>query len=354
MKLIILLSACFLLLASGCGESGNVADDDYLPVTAEEVESDVITSTVVAGCRLESAIEAAVTPANPGRIIDVRVKEGDTVHTGDILVELSTDQQYSSAVAAASAGLSAARTRLDNAEADLARAERLLAQGAVSQTEYDMVFALYEASEASVQQARAAYRTASSMEESGLLLAPFSGTVTRVWAREGAVSSSLLVSIAGSGVMQAEMLLSSRHLNRLKEGLPAVFSTSHYPSELFQGEVVSFSQSVDPLSGLVSVMVQFHDPSARLRSGMTGTATLGLETAQDAVVLPLKALIHSGPDSYRAALVRGGTAELVEIETGISRGTMREITSGVDPGDSVIYMGNHLVENGERVRVVRQ
>ncbi|NOQ23040.1 MAG: efflux RND transporter periplasmic adaptor subunit [Candidatus Aegiribacteria sp.] len=350
-KITVSLMSVLLLLIS-CDQPEEVAEK-FLPVTVMVAETQVISSTVIAACRLESSSGAVITAMNPGRIMDVVVSEGDEVQEGDILVELSTDQQYSSAVSASSAQLTAARRVASNAGADLQRAGRLRSDGAISESEYEMAVAASASSEANVRQALAGYENARSMEESGKILAPFSGTVTRVWAKEGYLSSGPLVSISDSGVMKSELLIAGRHLQYLAEGLPVIFSTSHYPSELFPGEILSFSSSVDPVSGLVSVMVQFHGSSGRLRSGMTGTAIVGLETSQNTVVLPLQALLHKDESSWEAALVSDGIADIVPVEIGIVNGTDFEIIGGVEPGDSIIFLGHHLVVDGSHVRVVQ-
>lgn len=352
MKNILSLFLPILLLLISCGKPEEMTEK-YIPVTVIVAEPQVISSTVVAACRLESGSEAVITAMNPGRILEVAVSEGDEVLEGDILVELSTDQQYSSAVCASSAQLTAARTAASNARADLRRAARLRSDGAISESEYEMAVSVSAGSEASVRQALAGYENARSMEESGKVLAPFSGTVTRVWAREGYLSSGPLVSIADGGVMKSELLIAGSHLKHLAEGVPMIFATSHYPGELFAGEVISYSSSVDPISGLVSVMAQFHDESGRLRSGMTGTATVALQTSENTIVLPLQILLHEDETSWEVALISDGTADIVPVEIGIVNGTDFEITMGVEPGDSVIFLGNHLVVDGSAVKVVQ-
>jgi len=245
-----------------------------------------------------------------------------------------------------------AGTAASNAENNLHRAERLVAEGAISESEYEMAVSRSATSEADARQALAGYLNSTSMAESGKILAPFGGTVTRIWAKEGNVSSGPLVSLSGNGIMEAELLISDSHFQYLVEGLPVIFTTPHYPGELFAGEVKSFSSSVDRVSGLVSVIVQLHDDSGRLRSGMTGNAILALETSENAVVLPLRALLHSNDSSWEAAVIRHNTAVIVPVETGIVNGMDFEITAGIEPGDSVILLGNNLVDDGSPVRVV--
>jgi len=351
MKQSFLIYAALMIFLS-CGQPDKTAEAP-VPVTVIVPESQVISSIVVASCRLESGSEAVITSLNPGRILEVSVNEGDQVQQGEILVELSTDQQYSSAVSASSAQLMTARTLASNAEADLRRAERLRADGAISESDYEISLSVSAAAEASVRQAMAAYEAASSMEENGQILAPFSGTVSRVWAREGSLSAGPLVSITDSGIMKSELLIAGRHLQYLAEGLPVFFETSHYPGELFAGEVVSFSSSVDPVSGLVSVIAQLRDDSGRLRSGMTGMMTIGIENSTDALVLPLQVLLHKDESLWEVALVRNNVVEIVPVEIGIVNGTDCEITSGVLPGDSVVFLGHYLVDDGSAVRVVQ-
>lgn len=348
---VFLLTALFLMIS--CGQPETAADKP-IPVTVMVAEEQVISSTAVAACRLESGSEALITALNPGRILDVLVTEGDEVQEGEILVELSTDQQYSSAVSASSARITAAGTVASNARADLQRADRLRLDGAISESEYEMTVAASAAAEANVRQALSGYEHARSLEESGKIMAPFSGTVTRVWAKEGYLSSGPLVSISDGGVLKSELLIADRHFRYLADGLPVIFVTSHYPGELFSGEVVSFSSSIDPLSGLVSVMVQYHDSSGRLRPGMTGTATIGLETSAGTVVLPLRALLHRDESTWEAAVISNGVARINQIEIGIINGTNFEITMGVEPGDSVILLGHHIVDDGSSVWVVQQ
>ncbi|MCK4504785.1 MAG: efflux RND transporter periplasmic adaptor subunit [Candidatus Aegiribacteria sp.] len=340
-----------LFLLFSCGSE--IESDKSIPVTVIIPRPQVISETIVTLCRLESGQEAIISALTPGRVQNVLVKEGDTVSEGDILVELSTDQRYSSAVSLSIAQISAARTLSANAQADLARSERLYVSGVISETEYERSVSISLAADASVQGALAGWASARSMEESGLITASFSGTVTRIWARPGDISNGPMVSIAGVSLIQAELLLAERHLQKLAAGQPVLFSTEHYPGELFQGEVASVSHSVDPLSGLVPVIVQFHDSSELLRSGMTGSATIALETVQNAIVLPQRVLKPIDGNSWEAVLIRNGIAVTVPLETGIVNGTDFEITEGISPGDTVIALGHHLASDGDPVRVVR-
>ncbi len=322
------------------------------PVTVMIAESGIINRSIVVYCRLEAGQEAMISAFSPGRILEVNTSVGDSVQEGDLLVELSTDQRNIGAVNAAAARIAAASAVYSNAEADLERSSRLLSSGVISESEYERSAVRELTAEAALQGAYAAYSAARSTDMSGRITAPFSGSVTRVWAREGETTGGPMISIADSSLLKAELLAAPRHLSYLEVGQSVAFTTSHHSGIVFPGAVTSVSPAVDPVSGLVSLTIQLHDRSGLLRSGMTGTAFVNLETVPDAVVLPQSVMRPAGDNARTVALLREGHALIVPIETGIASGTDLEVTAGVSPGDTVIVMGSSLVSSGDIVRVV--
>lgn len=328
--------------------------EDPVPVTVLIPQHDVISATVMVPCRLESSSEAVISTIGYGRVLRINASIGDTVLAGDPLMELSTDQQYRSSVSASAAGITAARTSVDNADSDLLRAKRLFEEGAISLSEYEMAGSRRAAAEAFLMNAIATYQSARSMEGSGRINAPFDGIVARVFVREGSIASGPLISISTGGVMKAELFVAERHLHGLSEGLPVFLSTSHYPGVSFTGTIISHSSAVDPVSGLVSVIVSFSNTSGILRSGMTGTVTVAIQTSENTVVLPQRVLRGIDGSSWEAVLLKDGKARIIPVEVGISNGSRLEIIHGVALGDSVIDLGHHLVDDGTIVRVVER
>jgi len=346
-------AAFLIILFTACGPAIE-RETHPLPVTVMVATPDVISRIVMVPCRIEAAQEAVVTVSAPVRIEEVLVAEGDSVFQGEVLVRLATDDMYSSSVNSAAAMIGAALSGAEYSESNLARAENLFLSGALSPLEYEAAVTTAEFARAALSQARAGYQQAVAAGSSGQVTAPFDGRVARVWAKAGNRASGPLLTIAGDGVLRAELLISERYLTRLREGLPAFFTTVHFTGEIFPGSVVSASGSVDPMSGLVPVTVQFPDASDRLVPGISGMVTISLETVEDAIVLPGRALRPTGNGTWEAVLIRDGLALIRSVETGIRQGNSWEITSGIDPGDSVIVLGNHLVDEGTAVEVVNR
>jgi len=323
-----------------------------IPVTVIVAEPGGISRIVMSPGWLESADEAILSVSLPGRISGVNVSEGEMVEAGDILVTTVTDRVHDSGLLSASARVSAAAANEAYTRENLQRKSDLLQSGSASSWEYEMALIDFRTASATLASARAAYAQARDGVSRGVLSAPFPGRVTRVWAREGNPAAGPLVAISGGGILKCGVLLPSRALPWLSPGLPAFFTTPHHPGALFQGTVSSASSSVDPITGLVQATVQLGDSSGLLLPGMSGMVSIALETAPEAISLPRNAFVHSPDGSLRVMVIDGGRAVGRTVETGFESGYRTALLSGIDSGDSVIVLGNRIVSDGDRVRVV--
>ncbi len=350
LKIFLFLS---LLPISGCTDE-NVGRREEIPVTVFIVEPSMISETVNAPCRLEAGSEAVVSVAVPSVVEEVLVTAGDTVTAGQRLLVLRNDDMQRAMICDAAAMLTAARASAEYAHHNLQRASELMETGAMSAGEFDRVQTEAMASEATYHQALAGYSASSTSARNGFVLAPFDGVVGRVIATRGNMAAGPLLSISGTSVIKAELLLAPRHVNKLRVGLPAVFTSDHFPGRIFPGSVVSVSETADVVSGLVSLTVQFTDTTASLIPGLSGMALVALETRENAIVLPGSMMSYVSADIMEVLLVREGSATKQFVETGIRNGISYEITNGLFPGDSVIDLGHTLISEGALVRVVQQ
>lgn len=169
----LLLALAVVCLASGCSLQKEAASDElWGRADAKEID---INSKVA------------------GRVVQLRVKEGDTVKQGDIIAYIDqrdllaqaeanikalqaqvrqsgvvTDLQDStskSQVDTASAGLDSAQSNLDLAEKDFNRYQELYAQGAVSKSVFDAYKTKYEVAQSAYSQAQSSVSSA----QAGLL-----------------------------------------------------------------------------------------------------------------------------------------------------------------------------------------
>lgn len=350
-KFTLLLALSFL--GASCGNNGGTVTEQ-VPVIVEVVSLETISETVYSSCRLEACSEAVVSVSFPSMVEDVLVNTGDTVTAGQSLIALKTDDLRRASISSAAAMVAAAGASSEYAASNLNRASELFSSGAMSLQEYQSRENEARAAEASHSQALAGYTAAVISAGSGMVTAPFSGVVGRVIATKGNPAAGPLLSIFSAGALKAELLVAPGHLRYLQPGIPAVFTTDHFPGEVFPGCVTSVANSADPISGLAALSVQFSDTTGRLVPGLSGMTMLSLQTRENVPVLGENALTPLGESMWEAVLVRNGRAEIVTVSTGIANGTRHEITEGIQEGDSVVTLGHTIVTGGEEVRGVNR
>lgn len=353
-KIVIPMAISIALLVLACGPGGEEDVERVVRVKIQTIESSTISSEVYANTRLEGAQEALIYGSIPGTVQEVLVSEGDEVEAGARLIRMDTDQQVNAGTSAALASVSAARANAENARSNYARMESLFEAGALSEQELDGIGVALEAAEAQLNQAYAGYTQARSTRDNAWIVAPFSGKIGRVWAREGNMSGSTpLVSISGNGGVVAKVLLPESEIFNLQEGQAAYVTVPAIDQLSIPGIVTAVAPTVDPVSGQVSAEVRFDDLDNLLRPGLSGRVSIITESIPDAIVLPINVLRRTR-NGYQVAVVVDGKADLREITTGlISQGNV-QITSGIEVGDVVIVLGQNSVVQDGSVEVVTQ
>ncbi len=350
MRRLELLSLLFAVCCSaGCRGDGDAPERETV-VRTVVVGSSVISRTVVVPCRLEGADEAVISVSTPATVTGVFVAEGDHVEDGDLLVSLETDGMHAAEIETASARLSAARAARDYAAGNLDRMESLFESGAVTASQYESAESAAMSSEAAAGLAETGYGSALSEASVGQVRAPFTATVSRVWARPGNPAAGNIVALTGGDVLEASLRIPPARMRDLEEGLPVFLQTTHFPGEIFEGVLTAVSPSVDPVSGLVSATAQFSGHDGRLRPGMSATATVALKTESEAIVIPQSAMRRNPDGSFTIVVVEDGVARFRPIETGIQEGFRWQVLSGLSAGDSLVVMGVNTVTEGCRVR----
>lgn len=340
-----------ILLTFGCFEV-NSSEEEPIAITISVIEPSHISETVIAPCRLEAGNEAIVSVSIAAVVEQVLVFTGDTVFAGQRLLSLKTDDMQRAMISNATALLTAARASSDFASSNLQRAEELLETGSISAEEFDRIQTEATASDATLSQAIAGYNASFTSAQNSFVLAPFDGIVGRIYVSEGNPASGALISITSSEVLKAELLVAPRHINDLQIGLPVVFSTSHFPGAVFPGAVVSVSDIADPISGLVSLTVQFSDSTSSLIPGLSGTTMTLVSTKENSITVPTTMMTLVQNNIWEVFVLENGIPRKRHVVTGIRNGARYEIIEGLVFGDSLINLGHTLVSDGCSVRVV--
>jgi RND family efflux transporter MFP subunit len=286
----------------------------------------VVTGTVIAADRAKIASKIM------GTITRLPVVLGQVVKAGDLLVEIRADE--------IAARLDQARAALAQAEGDLERETRLLAQSA---SPADTVRNLEDRR----RQMTAAVAEAESLLAYTRILAPFDGTVARRPANEGdlAAPGSTLLELDGSDRLQVETGV-PESLASLSVDTALEVRAGHTSTE---GKVEEIASSADPVSHTVPAKISL-PAGAPFRPGQFVSVSIPAGTASP-VVVPVDAVSRIG-QIERVFVVEDSRANLRIIRTGATVGENIEVTAGLDACEIVIT-GGAAVRDGQRVEAAR-
>ena len=291
--------------------------------------------------RLEVTIETAGTlvPASErtiaapvaGTVLRMGVEPGDRIAAGDI-VALLDPRPFAD--------------RLDAAHRALEAAEfaALIAPAPPAGTPAAVGEAL--AAAVRVAEARAAVTEAQRDRDAATILAPEPGTVLEVPAAPGnaLLPGAPVARLAAASPLVVRADLDEIDLPRVSVGTPVRVLVDAYPGEPLGGTIADIApEGVAQGGGVVfPIRIAFTDPGALaetgdLRPGMTVAVAVPAVVAEDALLVPERAVVTVGRRSF-VTVERNGSAVEVEVRPGLRAAGQVEILNGP-------------VEVGERVRV---
>jgi RND family efflux transporter MFP subunit len=182
--------------------------------------------------------------------------------------------------------------------------------------------------------------------------APFNGVIAAKYVEEGDMVNPLM---GGPGVLtlvdfyrvKISIEVSHQDIVRIKKGQSIVLKVSAFPEEEFQGRVSIVNLAADPMTKKFSVEVLVDNPNLILRPNTFGEVTFEVETHENALAVPQKAILESA----FVFVAKGDIAEKRDVVLGLENSSVIEIISGVEEGELVIVEGNYGLEDGAKIEV---
>lgn len=148
-------------------------------------------------------------------------------------------------------------------------------------------------------------------------------------------------SIASDDKATVSINVDELDITSVKTGQTAKITLDAIEGEEFEGTITSVSSEASSGSSSAKYPVEItFDKTDDMRIGMTASASISIDEAEDAVLIPVDALQEKGGKTfvYTKKDSDGNLSGEVEVETGLSNGNKVEITSGLDSGDTVYYL----------------
>jgi HlyD family secretion protein len=251
----------------------------------------------------------------------------------------------------AQAGVVKAQSALKVADETVARDKALLSKGYISQSQLDADRANEIAAQSALQSAQAAVtqaraQTSTSASQAGAaqsnaaasqagvaaaqaqvqqdelniqratIVSPVDGTVV---AREVSVGQTVAASLQTPTLfsiaqdlhkMEVDISVGEPDIGNVRAGDKVTFSVLAYPNETFSGTVSQVRVNPTTVNNVVTytVITLVNNAQGKLLPGMTANASIAVQTAKNALVVPLQALSFRPPGAFKRTHRRSTTA----------------------------------------------
>ena len=405
-----LVAVMFGLNRYGRQESGksmlNVAGTDALPVTVTRPERQTIVRRVQAPGDVEAVTEVEIQSEIPAKIEEMPVEEGDQVQVGQLLCRLN-DDQFRAVVESATARVAALTAAIRQADADLtktkrdcARQERLAQLDATSDTELADFRTELIKRQATVEirwqelaEVEAMLRRAKEDLGKTVITAPIDGVVSIIYAEAGEIvvtgtmnnPGTVIMVITDLSRMQVRARVDETDVPLVKPAQPVDIFLPSEPERAIPGEVLRVATSGTKVVGrdvvTFETLILVKSDDSAIKPGMTANVEIRVAQADDALTLPVQAVVHRKrkdlPEDLVAQYDRRqkelhGSARVAKamflkvvfcmnddkahprlVRTGIADESRVEVAEGISDGDLVIigpYRSLDQLEEGTDVK----
>jgi membrane fusion protein (multidrug efflux system) len=319
-----------------------------VPIFSEFVGQTDARETVEIRARVQAFLEAQ------------HFTEGTIVKKNQLLFTLDK-REYQAKLQQAKAELEIAMARLGKAETDERRLKPLAERKAVPQQDYDNAAANLLSAKANVSAARAGVVAAELDLGYTTIRSPITGLVGKRLVAPGNLvgksEATLLDTVSSidpirvnTTISEAEYLRFFARRNEQNAGsrpLELILADdSVYPQK---GKLVLVDRAVDEKTGTLTFAAEFPNPEGRLRPGQFGRVRAVVEMADDALLIPKRALQEI--QGMQTVLVVGADnmVALRTIQPGETVGDLVIVREGLKPGERVIVDGIQKARPGSKV-----
>lgn len=346
---VFLIGLWFLLHSGSTDELGAQAASQAPVVTVIVPGRSTVTGRISATGTLAARREMPVgSVGEGGQVVRVLVEPGQWVKAGQVLAVIDRSvQTQQQASLTAQISVAAADARL--AQANLARALKLVDRGFISKADVDRLTATRDAANARVNVARAQAGEQQARIGRLNIVAPAAGLILTRTVEPGQVVSGgndPLFRIAKDGEMEVLARLTEDDLAKMASGVTAQVTPVGSPRS-FAGQVWQISPVIDPQNrqGTARIALPY---APELRPG--GFASVEIQAGSVvAPMLPESAVLSDNTESYVFVVDKNNKVVRRNIKTGTITDSGIIVTDGLAGNERVILRAGAFVSAGETV-----
>ncbi len=330
-----------------------------------------LTAAVYASGTLVPEQEYKVLSSVDGYLVKAFVKEGDTVHEGQMLFSVNSDVRQAQEQGARElvqrtlptvsdnapmlrelkGKIEVARIRMQQDSLNYMRYKNLYEQNAISQSNYEKYYLQYQSSlkdyhnlqqqyqqqelagDIQLQQAQNQLAIARATSGVGNLKSFVNGVVYDVYKKEGdLITPAQPIALIGAGIMYAKLMVDEDDLFKVHEGQKVLITMDAYPDKIFKAHIQKVYPYLSKVEQSFRVDAVLDEPVPVSMYGLNLEANIVVAENKQVMAIPKAALLKG--DSVEVK--DGKETKKVKITKGIEDDQWVEVTGGIDKSATII------------------
>jgi RND family efflux transporter MFP subunit len=355
-----------LIAVNACDQQNEEIKENVSPVKIYTVKLDSISQFLHLTGSVEAENDAIIYAKISEKVEKIHAKVGQNVRRDEVIA-VQYNEILKQNFEMAKAGFKSAESQFSLAEQNYNRMKKLFDRKAVSPQQYDQSEAQFRTAEAALDQARSQIKQAEENYVNSFIKAPFSGIVAAINFEEDQMVSAgqPVAHVINPKSMKAKLTLTGADINRIKIDQPVKIEFPSIENRIYTGKVVRINKALNPLTNSLEIEVRITDTDKNIRSGIFGKFNLEMVRKKDVIVIPETAIqqqtevkidrgsgLQEPVRKYYVFKIVDNKAQLNEIEVGINNDGRREVTSGLAINDKIVIVGQNIVKDGDRVKII--
>lgn len=359
-QLLLLYSFISALFIISCGEKEKMKSDSQKIIsvrtgkTTGKLQGSFINVTGI----IEAEESANISTRMMGFVTKVRVKTGQKVTKGEVLISINSSDFEAKRLQVA-AGLIQAEAAFENALKDKKRYENLFNNSSATRKELDDMLTRYEIAKAGLSAAQQMKNEINSQFAYLTITAPFSGTITNTFVKTGDMANPgmPLLGIEGNGRLQVSAMIPESEISLVKAGQNAEVHIKS-TDDRFSAIVSEVSTSAKNTSGQYMIKLNLDNYPETVKAGMYAGIKLTIGSTPNEskvttsdITVPSSAIFKRGQLTGIYVVTDKNIALLRWIRTGEKFGNMITVESGLSQNETYILEAEGRVYNGAPVKI---
>ncbi|WP_185806829.1 efflux RND transporter periplasmic adaptor subunit [Bacillus sp. HMF5848] len=385
-KYIVLI--CVLLLGTSCSVReitiNNESQRASIPVTTIKAIHKTVKESITLPVVATPSQQIPIVVPQPTIVKHVHVKTGDTVTKGQLLIELANDElqqgydslnntvqqlynrleqaktdsdiTFNSRIQSLHAELTYSAEQFENLTmhswkpiAAINKLVQIMSKQSELQqlnTQLTMATEHIQLLQQQVVEAKAALSEIETALRQTKLVAPSDGKILNISVKNDSIATPTtpIATLARLTPMTVIGYVNDYQVSELSTGQEASVTFNGLTST-YETKVKKVSQLIDPQSKMFPIEMSLGNDNEEIKSGSKGFVSIITSEVQDALVIPIDAILYNTGQPY-VYIAHNGIAKKKKITVGIREGEHVQILAGLQEGQHIIVNGKERLRDG--------